>query len=110
MIAAAFVIAAGASALLRSLVTELLNTRRFPTGTLVVNVSGSFIAAVLSSSVPQGWQSVTGVAALGAFTTFSTFAVEVAALWEDRRRVVACAYAALTTGAAVGTAFIALAL
>ncbi len=110
MIAVAFVVAAAALALLRSVITERFNTSAFPTGTLVVNVSGSFVAAVLSGAVPGRWQSVTGVAAAGAFTTFSTFAVEVAALWEDQRRAVAGAYGALTAGAAVGAAFIALAL
>lgn len=107
---AAFIIAAGAMALGRGLVIEMLNSQQFPTGTLVVNVSGSLAAAVLLSRVPDSWSTVTAFAALGAFTTFSTFAVEVAALWGARRVATAVTYALVTTVAAVGAAFIGLGL
>lgn len=106
----AFVLAAGTLALARSYVIELLNSRRFPTGTLTVNTSGSLAAAVLLSRVPASWATVTAFAALGAFTTFSTFAVEVAALWDDKRRGTAAAYVLATTLTAVGAAFIGLGL
>ncbi|MCZ7628122.1 MAG: CrcB family protein [Microthrixaceae bacterium] len=105
-----FVVAAGTMALARSLVTGLLNRSRFPTGTLIVNATGSLTAAVLVSRVPARWATITAVAALGTFTTFSTFAVEVAALWEDRRRGTAAGYLLATTLAAVGAAFIGLAV
>lgn len=107
---AAFIVTAGAMALVRGLVIEILNSQRFPTGTLVVNASGSLAAAVLISRVPDSWSTVTAFAAFGAFTTFSTFAVEVAALWDDKRRGVAAGYLAATTVAAVGAALIGLGL
>lgn len=106
----AFAASAGLLALGRSLVIESFNSARFPTGTLVVNASGSLAAAVILSRVPQSWATVTGVAALGAFTTFSTFAAEVAALWETPRRLVAVVYVLCTTASSVGAAFIGLGL
>ncbi len=105
-----FIAAAGVCALGRSLVIDTLNTKQFPSGTLVVNVLGSLVGALILSRVPTGWATVTGFAALGSFTTFSTFAVETAALWDDHRQVTAIVYALATTGAAVGAAFIGLSL
>jgi fluoride exporter len=53
----------------------------FPLATLVVNVLGSFLLAVLVTLVAQKivsdeWRFALGIGFLGAFTTFSTFAVE----------------------------------
>ncbi|MGB0720145.1 MAG: fluoride efflux transporter CrcB [Bdellovibrionales bacterium] len=60
----------------------------FPYGTLCVNVAGSLIMGVIIAGFAQIWQPpeslrvliVTGF--LGAFTTFSTFSLDVATLWE----------------------------
>lgn len=60
----------------------------FPWGTLIVNVLGSFLMGVIISSLAHFWQPpaavkpmiVTGF--LGAFTTFSTFSLDVATLYE----------------------------
>ncbi|MCB1531826.1 MAG: fluoride efflux transporter CrcB [Alphaproteobacteria bacterium] len=60
----------------------------FPWGTLGVNVIGSFIMGVLIAVFAQYWQPSHGVKLflitgfLGAFTTFSTFSLDVSALWE----------------------------
>ena len=53
----------------------------FPLGTLVINVSGTFLLALLVTLVAQQalkpeWQMVLGTGFLGAFTTFSTFEIE----------------------------------
>ena len=63
---------------------------RFPLGTFVVNVSGSFLLGLLGGVlaarlVPQGdnLRLALGVGFLGAFTTFSTFEMETHALLED---------------------------
>ncbi len=80
-----------AGAMLRYLVCGLLSnyTRPdFPWGTLVVNVSGAFLIGIIwhifekSSLTPEmRMLFMTGV--LGAFTTFSTFALETLNLFRD---------------------------
>jgi CrcB protein len=55
----------------------------FPYGTLVVNVLGSFILGVLVETMALKWsvsqevRALLVVGALGAFTTFSTFSLDV---------------------------------
>jgi CrcB protein len=63
---------------------------KFPLGTFVINVSGSFLLGVLGTVVAQrimpGSESMRlalGVGFLGAFTTFSTFEFETHALITD---------------------------
>src|SRR5687767_5382016 len=60
--------------------------RGFPVGTLVINLSGSFVLGYFLARVARGWQvseatqlAVT-VGFLGAYTTFSTFMYESDAL------------------------------
>lgn len=58
---------------------------RFPFATLIVNILGSFLLGLLVAysqhhAVNEGWRLLLGVGLLGAFTTFSTFSVEVVAL------------------------------
>jgi len=61
----------------------------FPYGTLVINVSGSFIIGfflVLSTErfvVHPNWRLFFVVGFLGAYTTFSTFSFETAVLMQD---------------------------
>jgi CrcB protein len=105
--AGGFLAAAALLAVARSAVIARLNTEGFPWGTLVVNVSGSFAAGLVVSVAPQQWATIVGIAALGAFTTFSTFAVEIAALWSERPGA-ALGYGAATTVSAVGAATLAL--
>jgi CrcB protein len=68
----------------------LLVETRFPLGTFVINVSGSFLlgiigALVADKVVPESdaVRLALGVGFLGAFTTFSTFEYETHALFED---------------------------
>jgi CrcB protein len=63
---------------------------RFPLGTFVINVSGSFLLGVLGTIVAQkvmpnseAMRLALGVGFLGAFTTFSTFEFETHALFDD---------------------------
>ncbi|MGM0526553.1 MAG: fluoride efflux transporter CrcB [Pseudomonadota bacterium] len=58
---------------------------RFPFATLTVNILGSFLLGLLfaytqQQSVAESWRLFIGVGVLGAFTTFSTFSVEVVAM------------------------------
>jgi CrcB protein len=62
----------------------------FPWGTLLINVSGSFVLGVLAGlavhgGVPSSVVTVVGTGLLGAFTTFSTFSVDTMGLVEHGR-------------------------
>lgn len=71
----------------------------FPTTTLVVNITGAFVLTVLLEllvrwGTPDHWlRLLLGVGVLGAFTTMSTFATELALLWRDHERATAIEYA-----------------
>lgn len=88
----------------------------FPTTTLAVNVAGAFalgllLELLLRSDRIVGWERpLVGIGLLGAFTTFSTFALEVAELLRDGKALVATGYvlATLVGGIAACTAGLAL--
>lgn len=76
---------------------------RFPLGTLVINVTGSFLLGVLGTIVaakltPQSesLRLALGVGFLGAYTTFSTFEFETHALVEDGSWMLATSNMALS--------------
>jgi CrcB protein len=83
----------------------------FPYGTLTVNIVGSLVMGLLA-----GWFAQKGMASqhfrlflmtgiLGGFTTFSSFSLDVAYLWE-RQAVGLCAlYIALSLVVSVGALF-----
>lgn len=58
--------------------------REFPYGTLVVNVLGTFVLGVLVGvSISQDAYRLAGTGLVGAFSTFSTWALESHRLGED---------------------------
>jgi CrcB protein len=70
-------------------VGALVDTR-FPLGTFVINLSGSFLLGVIGTLVADRVvpnadtvRLALGIGFLGAFTTFSTFEFETHALFED---------------------------
>ena len=69
----------------------------FPYGTLVINVSGSFILGFLTVLISEralphpNWQLFFAVGFLGAYTTFSTFSFESLALLLERSFLLAVA-------------------
>lgn len=77
----------------------------FPTTTLCINVVGAFLLAVLLEALvrrgtPDHWlRLLVGIGVLGAFTTFSTFATELALLWRDGDELLAVAYAVVSMAA-----------
>ena len=82
-------IGANARFVVARLVGALFETR-FPLGTFVINVSGSFLLGILGTLVAQkvmpnseSMRLALGVGFLGAFTTFSTFEFETHALIDD---------------------------
>ena len=82
-------IGANARFVVARLVGALFETR-FPLGTFIINISGSFLLGVLGTLVAQkvmpnseSMRLALGVGFLGAYTTFSTFEFETHALFDD---------------------------
>jgi len=74
-------------ALCRHALTELLGGESFPVGTIAVNVLGSFaLGMVVLGDAGSRLALLVGVGACGAFTTYSSFAVETVRLWEAGQR------------------------
>jgi len=76
---------------------------RFPLGTFVINITGSFLLGVLGTLVTaklapgsESLRLALGVGFLGAYTTFSTFEFETHALVEDGSWVLATSNMALS--------------
>lgn len=106
------VVAGAVGALLRYEV-ELAVRRRvgpaFPYGTLVINVSGSFVLGALAGlaahhGVPTSVVTVAGTGLLGAYTTFSTFSVDSVGLVELGRTRAAVANLGLSLVLGLGAA------
>jgi len=110
MTAVAFVVAAGVGALARAEAGRRWNRPDgLAMGTLVVNVTGSFLLGLLSELTPPAI-TILGVGALGAYTTFSSFAHDTVALVEQRRLWLAGSYvlASCTLGIAAAALGVAL--
>ena len=83
----------------------------FPWGTLAVNVSGSALLAFLVGlAQPGSAATIAGIAFCGAFTTYSMFGFETVRLTDDRAYLMAALNVALSIAAALGAAYIGLAL
>lgn len=108
--AAAFVLAAAVGALARAEAGRHWNRHEgLAVGTLVVNVTGSFLLGLLSELTPPAL-TVLGVGGLGAYTTFSSFARDTVALCELRRVGLAFAYVLGSCGLGIGAAAVGVAL
>lgn len=102
--AVAFVIAAATGALARAEAGRRWNRHDgIAVGTLAVNVTGSFLLGLLAEATGPT-VTVLGIAALGAYTTFSSFARDVVALGETRQYSLACLYVAATYGLGIAAA------
>jgi CrcB protein len=83
---------------------------KIPYGTLFINVSGSIVLGILYVLVserqilPMQWRPLVMVGFLGAFTTFSTFSVEVVNLMDNGHQFHAAMYFLLSTVLAIGGA------
>ncbi|TFE00108.1 CrcB family protein [Jeotgalibacillus sp. R-1-5s-1] len=89
-------------AICRAFVSMKLNRQHTPYGTLLVNLLGSFLLGfVLSLGVNGYLYAFAALGFLGAFTTFSTFYVEIVKLMMKRRTGRAIAYLFLTYAAGV---------
>ena len=90
---------------------SLLAGGGFPYGILAVNVIGCFLMGVLVEASALVWQpgaalrAFMAVGFLGAFTTFSTFSLDVALLYERGELALAGLYVALSVLLSVGGLF-----
>ena len=88
----------------------------FPMGTLAVNVVGSFIMGLIVEASALVWspglqlRAFLTVGILGAFTTFSTFSLDVAVLYERGALGLAAGYVVLSVVLSVAALFSGLAL
>ena len=84
--------------------------RNFPLGTMIINVSGSFLIGLLMALLMERllvnplWRSLLVIGFLGAYTTFSTFEFETGNLLKDGELL----YAALNIVLSVFLGFTAL--
>ncbi len=98
-----------------SYLTPLINYR-FPFGTFIVNLSGSFLIGVAyvllmeKTTMPAEWRLffITGI--LGGYTTFSAFSLEILQLWQEGHVVNAFVYASASVMLGLLMAFIGMAL
>ena len=94
---------------------RLLGTA-FPHATLFDNVSGSVVMGVVAalfafrSGIPQHWQLFLTTGILGGYTTFSTFSLDVALLYERGEVGLAALYVLLSVALSIGGLFGGLAL
>ena len=88
----------------------------FPFGTLIVNVSGSFVMGLFAgyfayrAGVPQHVRLFLTTGILGGFTTFSTFSLEAAVLIERHAYGAAVGYMVGSVAAALAGLFFGLAV
>ena len=108
--AAAFVILAGTGAVARAEAGRRWNQHeRFAWGTLLVNISGSFLLGTIHDFAPPALTAL-GVGGLGAYTTFSSFARDAVALIELRRLALSAVYVGATTVLCIAAAAAGMAL
>ncbi len=114
------VAAGGALGAAARYIVTVIATRMFghalPWGTVIVNVAGSFAMGALITYMALKWSATqearaflaTGV--LGGFTTFSTFALDIATLWERKHPIIAFIYALGSVGLGLFALFAGMAL
>jgi len=88
----------------------------FPLGTIVVNVVGSFVLGALIEAMALVWspplelRAMIVVGVLGAFTTFSTFSMDVVLLYERGALGPAALYIGVSVILSIGAFFLGLSL
>lgn len=114
-IAALAALAGGLGAVARFVVDAMVNRRLpnspMPAGTLLINITGSFLLGLLTglaarhSGLPPALTSVAGAGFCGGYTTFSTASLELVRLWDTDGPTHGIRYAVATlAGSLLGAA------
>ena len=88
----------------------------FPWGTVTVNIVGSFLMGVLIHMMALSWnvspemRALLTVGALGAFTTFSTFSLDVVTMYERDALLLVGVYVVVSVVASIGALLVGLRL
>lgn len=88
----------------------------FPIATLAVNVIGSFLIGLVAgyamerAQFPANWRLFLTTGLIGGFTTFSSFSLDVALLWEHGKVVLAATYVLASVALSIAALFAALAI
>ena len=97
-------------AVLRHLAGEYVQVEGYPASTLVVNVLGTFVLATVTfTGASDDVLLLVGTGACGAFTTFSSFSVDIVGLAENERWGAAAFHALgnlIGAGLAIGLAWV----
>lgn len=111
MVAAGGAVGAAARYLVYVLAGQFLGTG-FPFGTLIVNIVGSFIMGMLVEGMALAWtigeqmRLFLAVGVLGAFTTFSTFSLDVGLLYERGKIALIALYVSVSVIGSIGALFL----
>lgn len=101
-------------AISRYWVGQFVNARlssTFPTATLFVNLVGAFLLGlIVGSGIGSPWQRLLGTGFMGAFTTFSTFKLEIIKLHEKRNWLILISYLLISYVGGIALAFVGLVL
>ncbi len=106
---ALFAVAAAAGSALRFVVGRRLENDDFPVATLTVNIVASFALGMITGA-DDPLPTVVGIGAIGALSTWSTAANEVAEMSRDGKGALAGAYLALSVSTCVLAAWFGLRL
>lgn len=103
---AAIALAGAAGAVARYVVDQAVTRRaRTPAGTFVVNVTGCLLLGVVVGATDGQTRAVLGTGFLGAYTTFSAYAVQIVELaGTERTKAAFYAIASLVAGTAAAAA------
>lgn len=111
MVAAGGAVGATARYLVYILAGQFLGTG-FPFGTFIVNIVGSFVMGALVEGMALAWtigeqmRLFLAVGVLGAFTTFSTFSLDVGLLYERGRIALIALYVSVSVIGSIGALFL----
>ncbi|MGG0188209.1 fluoride efflux transporter CrcB [Bacillus rhizoplanae] len=79
----------------------------FPYGTFFINIIGSFLLGMLNGAeVAKMWILLCGTGFMGAFTTFSTYQLEMVQLIHTREGQKALLYFVMSYAIGIGSAFV----
>lgn len=93
-------------------ISEFMTTEKFPYGTFIVNLLGSFILGFLLfhqlevGGISQEWRLFLCVGIMGAFTTMSAFSAETFGMLERQENMMALANIILNVGGSIAAVFL----